>query len=299
MTTASPPYVALTIAGSDSSGGAGIQADLKSFTANGVYGASVITAVTAQNSRAVEDIHLLPLSIIQSQLDAVLSDFDVRAIKIGMVGSVATAKLIANYLRDYDFDFVVLDTPLMAGTGAALGDADVRDALIEHLVPLATLVTPNIHEAALMLQQTSLDKVICSDADCGGNLVERITECMKTQAAEFIKLGSEAVLLKGGHMFDSASDVSKQAVDVLHDGTGSHVFVSDWVDVAHNHGTGCALASAITAQLLIGEKTGQGLVSAVKNAKDWLTDCLTHSENMGLGKGPGPLNIAKIQQFDL
>lgn len=305
MTDASAPYAALTIAGSDSSGGAGIQADLKAFAAFGVHGASVITAVTAQNTVSVEDIHLLPLSSIEAQLDAVFSDLPIRAVKIGMIGSASIASLVRRFLEQADDLIVVVDTPLMSGTGAALGGELVWAALVEHLFPLADVITPNLHEAALLLDQAPLNYQLYSSDD-------KVIEQFKTQASHLLGLGSRSVLLKGGHFYDAQLDnekkhselkekfrSNKKAIDVFAHANGTDVFVSDWVDVVHHHGTGCALASALAANLIYGKDAGKSEQWAVVNARNWLNERLQASQHMLLGKGPGPLNIANLRQIDL
>lgn len=305
MTDAKAPYVALTIAGSDSSGGAGIQADLKAFASFGVHCASVITAVTAQNTVSVDDIHLPPLSSIEAQLEAVFSDLPIRAVKIGMIGSVPIASLVRRFIEQAGDIIVVVDTPLMSGTGAALGDELVRGALVEQLFPLADVITPNLNEAALLLGQCPLNfQNVVSE--------EEAIDQFKDQAAGLLRFGSQAVLLKGGHFYDFKDDESfptedhlkglganKKAIDVFLDAKGANAFVSNWVDVVHNHGTGCALASALTANLIYGKESGKPDEWAVERARNWLRDCLLASKHMALGKGPGPLNIANLRQIDL
>lgn len=328
MIHADAPYVALTIAGSDSSGGAGIQADLKSFAAFGVHGASVITAVTAQNTTSVNDIHTLPLSSIETQLDAVFSDMPVRAIKIGMIGSATIASLVGRYIKQANVELIVVDTPLMSGTGAALGDELVRSAIVEHLFPLAHIITPNLHEAALLLDEAPLSFEDFYSADETKRILfEKVITEFEAQAQRLLALGPRSVLLKGGHFYDLASNTEsdvpqiteRKAIDVFYEGaasedivlegivsedgvsedTGSKVFVSDWVDVVHHHGTGCALASAIAANLIYGKDAGKSDKWAVESARNWLQECLKVSHAMSVGKGAGPLNIANLRKIDL
>jgi len=313
MTQADTPYVALTIAGSDSSGGAGIQADLKSFAAFGVHGASVITAVTAQNTTSVSDIHTLPLSSIEAQLDAVFSDMPIQAIKIGMIGSPSIAALVGRYIRQANVDLVVVDTPLMSGTGAALGSELVRSAMVEHVFPLANIITPNLHEAGLLLEEASLNcENLCSahgrEAFLSDEAIfqEAIVQ-FEDQARRLLALGPRSVLLKGGHFYDVSSNTNKkslkidekQAIDVFYNKHGSKVFVSDWVDVMHHHGTGCALSSAITANLIYSKHNEKPDEWAVEKAKTWVHECLRNSRHMSVGKGAGPLNIANLRKIDL
>lgn len=313
MTHADAPYVALTIAGSDSSGGAGIQADLKSFAAFGVHGASVVTAVTAQNTVSVSDIHTLPLSSIEAQLDAVFSDLPIRAIKVGMIGSASIASLVGRYIKQANVDLLVVDTPLMSGTGAALGDELVRAALIEHLFPLAQIITPNLHEAALLLDEAPLSSEdFYSMGETKRFLFEKAIAQFEEQASRLLSLGAGSVLLKGGHFYDLTTNsgvepsqiAERQAIDVFYEGavsenTASKVFVSDWVDVMHHHGTGCALASAIAANLIYGKDAGKSTKWAVERARNWLQECLKDSHAMSVGKGAGPLNIANLRKIDL
>ena len=289
MTVLVPPFAALTIAGSDSSGGAGIQADLKSFAAHNVHGASVITAVTAQNTVAVTDIHTLPLKVIEAQLEAVFTDLPVRAVKIGMIGTEEIAALVARTLSQSDAEFVVVDTPLLTGRGDALGGEGVVSALKEHLFPLATIITPNLHEAAEILNEPLLQ--------WDGASLEEMQEKLEEQAKRLLGFGSKGVLLKGGHLFDKVglkketALIHRQVIDVYCEDEKSCVFVSDWVDVEHNHGTGCALSSALAANLIYGKESGCPLEWAVEEARNWLNSCLQASQHMNLGKGPGPLNI--------
>lgn len=280
------PQVALTIAGSDSSGGAGIQADLKVFSAFDLHGASAITAVTAQNTTGVKAIHQVPFDIIEAQLEMVLSDLDVKAVKIGMIGAPEVAPLIARKLQAFSITEIIVDTPLYTTTGASLGGAEIGAALIEHLFPVATLITPNLREAALLLEQ---------------QVAHSVAE-MQQQAEALYRLGARAVLVKGGHLRDefggeenSADQTdAAEAIDVFYDGTVMRQFSAPFVDVAHTHGTGCALSSAIAALMV----KGYGLTSAIQEAKDWLSHGLQNSADMGIGAGSGPVKIVKMPYFD-
>lgn len=279
------PQVALTIAGSDSSGGAGIQADLKVFSAFDLHGASVITAVTAQNTMGVKAIHQVPFDIIEAQLEMVLSDLYVRAVKIGMIGAPEVAPLIVQQLQAFSINFIIVDTPLYTTTGASLGGAEIGSALIDYLFPVATLITPNLREAALLLDQP----------------VARNVAQMQQQAEALYGLGAPAVLVKGGHLLDefeseensTLQNEAIEAIDVFYDGTVMRQFSAPFVDVAHTHGTGCALSSAIAA--LMAE--GYTLITAIETAKKWLSHGLKNSAEMGIGAGSGPVKILKKPYF--
>lgn len=263
--------VVLTIAGSDSSGGAGIQVDLKSFTSLSCYGASVITAVTAQNTTGVQAVHVVPSEIVAAQLDAVLEDLPIKSVKIGMVGSEENAAVIASRLADVGIEHVVLDTPLISGTGSPLGNAKVRHAVRDTLFPLASLITPNLAEAGMFLNEppaSSVDEMVC-------------------QAKALLAMEAAAVLLKGGHLGERGDDLPQSAVDVFVSGDVVDMFEAPFVDTVNTHGTGCALSSAIAAYLAKGE----GLSSAIRLAKAWLTEGLKRSHSMNFGHGPGPVNL--------
>ncbi|MEM9224618.1 MAG: bifunctional hydroxymethylpyrimidine kinase/phosphomethylpyrimidine kinase [Pseudomonadota bacterium] len=254
--------IALTIAGSDSGGGAGIQADLKTFSALGVYGASVITAITAQNTLGVSGVHAIPSEMVGAQIDAVLGDLDVRAIKIGMVAEVAVIDTIAQRLSQAKIP-VVLDPVMVATSGDRLISDGAEAALRESLMPLATVVTPNLPEAAVLL---------------GCRKAESVAE-MEDQARALAAVGG-AVLLKGGHLSDAES------VDVL--ATRGHVsrVSAPRVDTRNTHGTGCTLSSAIAAQLAKGDDLG----AAVEAAKSYVTGALKASDRLKVGEGNGPVH---------
>lgn len=263
--------IILTIAGSDCSGGAGVQADLKTITAFDCFGMSVITAVTAQNSQGVSLVHPLPVDVVRAQLTAILDDYSLSSIKIGMVGSVAVAGMLSEELGKLKGVPIVLDTPLMASAGGPLARPGVDGALLRQLFPLASLVTPNLDEAAHFLN---------------GRPAETLDE-MRQQAAQLIKDGAAAVLLKGGHIADAAA--LGEVVDLFFDQDGGRALSGPYVKMSHLHGTGCALASAIAC--LLGK--GRTPLEAAIEAKKWLFDCISASGDMGFGAGAGPVQIKK------
>lgn len=254
--------IALTIAGSDSSGGAGIQADLKTFSALGVYGASALTALTAQNTQGVRAIHAVPPETIRAQIDAVFEDLDVRAVKIGMVGTEAAAHAIADALERWSEPPVVLDPVMVAGSGDSLLDEGAEEAIRARLVPLAALVTPNLGEAAKLLgEETAADE-----------------DAMRAQAERLVALGARAALVKGGH------GKGREAVDVLWDGAKHTRLAAPRIDTRNTHGTGCTLSSAIAAGLA----KGLALEEAARRAKAYLTAALQAGDGLGIGHGAGP-----------
>jgi hydroxymethylpyrimidine/phosphomethylpyrimidine kinase len=255
--------VALTIAGSDSGGGAGIQADLKTFSALGVYGASVVTALTAQNTKGVSAIHQVPPEFITAQMDAVFYDLDVGATKIGMLGTAAAIAAIDAGLRRHRARNVVLDTVMAASSGGKLLPDDAIDAL-RGLMAQARLVTPNLPEAAVLTGATQ-----AADEDE-----------MIAQAQKLLTLGAGAVLIKGGHA--SGSD----SVDVLVEGSSVTRFALPRIDTANTHGTGCTLASAIAAGLA----RNLSLVDAVRQAKAYIAGAIKAADRLEIGAGPGPLH---------
>lgn len=249
----------LTIAGSDSGGGAGIQADIKAMSANGVFAMSVITAVTAQNTEEVTDVLELPPNIVAAQLDAVFDDFDVAAVKTGMLGSAAVVEEVASMLKTQNVTDLVVDPVMLSKSGHPLSKPDAIDALKTHLFPLALLVTPNVHEA----QQLSGIK-ITSLADA-------------RRAAKIIHgFGCQQVLIKGGHL------LTERATDLLYDGRFFNVFKGEFIETPHTHGTGCTFASAIAAHLA----RGKSVVDAIHTAKAYLTEAIRHSLAIGHGQGP-------------
>jgi hydroxymethylpyrimidine/phosphomethylpyrimidine kinase len=256
--------VALTIAGSDSSGGAGIQADLKTFAALGVYGASAITALTAQNTRGVTGIHLVPAEFLRAQIDAVFSDLEIGAVKIGMVAQLASIDVIVDALKRWSPKQIVLDPVMVATSGDRLLAAEAVDALRKKLIPLATIITPNLPEAAALL-----DEPVAADAAA----IER-------QGQRLLGLGCPAVLIKGGHGQGSES------IDYLIRAGGSIALKAPRVATQNTHGTGCSLSSAIAAELARGAE----LETAVRNAKAFVSAAIASADRFTVGHGHGPIH---------
>lgn len=249
----------LTIAGSDSSGGAGIQADLKTFCALGTYGMSVITAVTAQNTLGVTGVEEISPRMVAAQIDAVFQDIRVDAVKIGMVSSVDIIKTIASKLREYKAKNIVVDSVMVSKSGHHLLRPEARDVLIEELLSLAHVVTPNLMEAEVL---TSIE-------------ISSI-EHMEQAARAIHSMGPANVLVKGGHL------EGDEAVDILFDGKNFAYYKSKRIDTKNTHGTGCTLSSAIAAYLAKGYQVKE----AVKKAKDYITVAIKHSIELGKGAGP-------------
>jgi hydroxymethylpyrimidine/phosphomethylpyrimidine kinase len=256
--------IALTIAGSDSSGGAGIQADLKSFAALGVYGASVITALTAQNTKGVIAIHAVPADFVTAQIDAVFGDLDVRAVKIGMVGGLATIDAIAAALARWSPKDVVLDPVMVATSGERLLAADAVDGLCAKLIPRAALITPNLPEAAALLDEP----VAIGEAE------------IEDQGGRLLALGCPAVLIKGGH------GQGAESIDYLIRASGIIAFASPRIATNNTHGTGCSLSAAIAAGLAKGED----METAVRNAKGFVSAAIVAADGLGVGHGHGPIH---------
>jgi hydroxymethylpyrimidine/phosphomethylpyrimidine kinase len=256
--------VALTIAGSDSGGGAGIQADLKTFSALGVYGCSVIAALTAQNTQGVQDIFPITPEFVRRQMDSVLSDLPVAAVKIGMLGTVEVIEAVAEGLRHWRPRFVVLDPVMVAKGGAPLLDAKAAAALRRHLLPLATLITPNLPEAGVLLGEEPV--------------VER--RQMGRVAARLQGLGVANVLLKGGHLD------SPESPDLLLHGGEVIWLEGARIATSNTHGTGCTLSSAIAAFLA----RKRPLPQAVAEAKHWLEQAIAAADGLGIGQGQGPVH---------
>jgi len=262
--------VALTIAGSDSSGGAGIQADIKTFAALGVYGASVITALTAQNTRGIAAIHDVPADFVTAQIDAVFSDLDVAAVKIGMLSRAAVIGTVAAGLKRHQAKNIVLDPVLVASSGDRLLVDSAIETLRHELIPLALVVTPNLPEAAALT---------------GANLARNEQE-MEIQAREILSLGPRHVLIKGGH------GEGEESVDLLI-GQGEVVRLSaKRIATRNTHGTGCTLSSAIAAGLA----NGLGLTDAVREAKTYVTAAIAAADRLQVGRGRGPLNHFHTQR---
>lgn len=254
----------LTIAGSDPSGGAGIQADLKTFSALGAYGASVITALTAQNTCGVRSVQTVECKFIAAQLDAVLDDLDIRAAKIGMVADPKVVEMLADRLTQRRPRWIVLDPVLVAKSGDALVNDEAIQAVAEYLVPLADIITPNLHEAAVLLGERRL----IGRAD------------MPEVARELRARGAKAVLIKGGALEGQACD------DLLVSDAGEQWLCAPRIETDNLHGTGCSMSSAITARLA----QGLPLPQAVEEAREWLLEALRASDQLNVGKGRGPVH---------
>ncbi|PID54273.1 MAG: bifunctional hydroxymethylpyrimidine kinase/phosphomethylpyrimidine kinase [Micrococcales bacterium] len=273
----------MTVAGSDPSGGAGIQADLKTFAAFGVYGCAVLTALTAQNTRGVSRIHQPPADFVAQQLRDVLDDVTVDAVKIGMVGEAATARTIADVLvgwrSAHPGSVVVLDPVMVSTLGHRLLAEDASHALAEQLFPVVDLITPNLPEAALLL----------------GRPVATDPGQMRAQAAELVDRGAPAVLVKGGHLLlpQRPSRAGRTAVDVLIDNTGIHELSGAAVDTPNTHGTGCTLSSALAAEAAIRIHGGRPVDGRWQDiatvARSYLTRALAAGAEWRLGTGSGPV----------
>jgi hydroxymethylpyrimidine/phosphomethylpyrimidine kinase len=251
--------IALTIAGSDSGGGAGIQADLKTFSALEAYGASVLTAITAQNTLGVTAVHEIPTDVIVAQLDAVVSDLRPDAVKTGMIASTEIIGAVAERLRHYGLRQLVVDPVMVAKGGQALLRPDAVAALRSELLPLALVATPNLPEAEALL----------------GRSIESL-DAMRAAARELVaQYGARAVVVKGGHL-------DGPATDVFYDGSELRELTADRLDTRSTHGTGCTFASAIAAHLA----HGQPLPTAVALAKEYLTQALRQAYPIGSGHGP-------------
>ncbi|MCI0858275.1 MAG: bifunctional hydroxymethylpyrimidine kinase/phosphomethylpyrimidine kinase [Chloroflexi bacterium] len=249
---------AMTIAGSDSGGGAGIQADLKTFSALGVYGSSTLTAITAQNTVGVTMVHEIPIDIIVAQIDAVLSDIGADAVKTGMLASSAIVETVAEEMERHQVSRLVVDPVMVAKSGDRLLREDAVEALRTRLIPLAAVVTPNIPEAEAL---TGLK--IETDED-----VRRAAEAI-------VQLGARAVVVKGGHR-------EGPATDLFYDGVRFQEFSAPRIDTVNTHGTGCTFASAVAAGLA----KGLEVVESVELAKDYVTEAIRRSFPVGRGHGP-------------
>ncbi len=263
------PPVALTIAGSDSSGGAGIQADLKTFHALGVFGTSAITALTAQSTRGVAGIHPVDAEFVRLQIDTTVEDIPPDAVKTGMLADAAIVEVVADAAARHRFPILIVDPVMVATTGARLLEPDAIDIVRERLLPIATLVTPNAPEAAVLLGR---EVVSASDQEAAARaLVD--------------DLGARAALVKGG---DLEGDV---LTDVLYDGERLEVFRDARIRTTSTHGSGCALASAIAAHLALGEarsaeSSGDALFAAVVAARSWVRHGIESAPLLGHGRGP-------------
>jgi hydroxymethylpyrimidine/phosphomethylpyrimidine kinase len=260
MTSGKLP-IALTIAGSDSGGGAGIQADLKTFHAFGVFGTSAITAITAQNTLGVRAIHPIPIETVRAQIDAVAEDLPPGGTKTGMLATAGLVSVVAEALRNHRIRNLVLDPVMVATSGHRLLDLDAQEALVTELLPLAALVTPNLHEAEILT----------------GSSVSTVPE-MRQAAHRLVEMGAGAALVKGGHLSEG------EAVDLFWDGSRERIWRRARLDTIHTHGTGCTLSAAAAAGL----SRGLPLAEAVDLAVDFVARAIRTAP--GLGRGHGPVN---------
>jgi hydroxymethylpyrimidine/phosphomethylpyrimidine kinase len=249
----------LAIAGSDSSGGAGVQADLKTLAALGVYGTCAITAITAQSTTGVAAVYELPPQIVAAQMEAVVTDIRPDAVKTGMLSSAAIIEVVAAKVREYSLPHLVVDPVMVSKSGARLLREDAIQALRDLLFPLAEVVTPNIPEAEALVGRGLKDE-----------------DGIREAAREIAAMGPQNVVIKGGHREGRA------AIDLLFDGRDFHAYTAEWVDTTSTHGTGCTFASAIAAHLAL----GAAVPEAVGRAKDYLTEALRHAYPVGHGRGP-------------
>jgi hydroxymethylpyrimidine/phosphomethylpyrimidine kinase len=252
--------IALTIAGSDSGGGAGLQADLRTFSFHCVHGASVVTCVTAQNTQGVTRVDAMTSESVTAQIEAVLMDLRVGAFKTGMLLNVEIMKTVARKITAFGLGNFVLDPVMVSRTGAKLIAQDAMDTIVSHLIPLAAIITPNRYEAQILANMS----------------IENLAD-MKTAAQKIHQLGCRHVLVKGGGM-----EQSHKGVDVWYDGNDWEVLTTELIDTPHTHGTGCTLAAAITANLA----QGKGLHQSVIEAKNYVTNALRFSLAIGHGQGP-------------
>ncbi len=263
MPVPSPP-IALTIAGSDCSGGAGIQADLKTFTALGVYGASVLTALTAQNTSGVSGVHAVPSAFITAQFDAVMTDLAVGAIKTGMLATRETVETVADGLVRYSHLPIIVDPVMVATSGDVLLAADAIQSIRRRLIPLAEVITPNLPEAARLLDTA----IATTEAE------------MAVQGRALLGLGAKTVLIKGGHA------EGDEAVDLLFAAEGVIRLALPRVATRNTHGTGCTLAAAIAALMA----AGVARPDAVRRAKQFVWEALQSAKDMRVGQGHGPVD---------
>lgn len=248
----------LTIAGSDSSGGAGIQADLKTFSAHGVFGMSVIAAVTAQNTKEVIDVQNISPDIIAKQIDAIFDDIEVDAVKIGMISEIEGIKVVSERLRKYRPQNVVLDPVMVSKSGYSLMNHNSVETLIKELIPIVSVVTPNIPEAEII-----------------ANIKIQTVGDMEKAAKIIYNMGPKNVLIKGGHL-------TGDATDVLYDGKSFVYLKNERINTKNTHGTGCTLSSSIASNLAL----GMNIKEAVEKAKKYITTAIEHSLPIGHGSGP-------------
>jgi len=250
---------ALTIATSDSGGGAGIQADIKAMQANGVFALSVLVALTAQNTKTVTMVHPLPRDIIEAQIAAVFDDFEIGGVKTGMLFSAEIVKIVSEKLRALKVKNLVVDPVMISKSGCVLLKPDAIEQFKRDLLPLATVVTPNIHEAQRLAEMTitTLDDV-------------------KEAARRIQQFSCKTVLIKGGHL------TTAPATDLLYDGRTFTVIPGEFIETQNTHGTGCTYSAAIAAHLAL----GKSLVPAIQAAKTYITEAIRHSLSIGHGQGP-------------
>lgn len=255
---------ALTIAGSDSGGGAGIQADLKTFAARGVFGMSVITALTAQNTLGVQGVLEIPPAFVAMQIDSVVRDIGVDVVKTGMIANIGIIEAVAAKIREYRLAPLVVDPVMMAKGGDPLLHEDARATLVRLLLPLATVVTPNLPEAQVLagFQIANLDD-------------------MRRAAKAIRALGPKSIVVKGGHLLDPGA-----STDILFDGERFEELSAPRIDTKNTHGTGCTFASAIAAELA----KGADIREAVRTAKTYVTEVIRASADLGIGHGHGPMD---------
>jgi hydroxymethylpyrimidine/phosphomethylpyrimidine kinase len=266
MRSERPMPVVITIAGSDSGGGAGIQADLKTFEAHRVFGTSAITSITAQNTIGVRGVHDVPVGIVRAQLEAVFDDFDVRAVKIGMLSSEEIIALVAGFLEERARSTpIVLDPVMVATSGDRLLREGAVRGLIDRLVPLATVVTPNTEEAAILAEMPVRD-----------------LQQMRAAARAIVARGARTALVKGGHVPPSDEGGAAELVDLFFDGERDHDLRTPYLATTSTHGTGCTLSSAIAARLAIGD----ALLDAVNGAQRYVHAAIAAAPGLGHGHGP-------------
>ncbi len=257
-------HIALTVAGSDSGGGAGIQADLKTFSALGVYGTSAIAALTAQNTVGVQDIHEVPTGFVVTQIDSIFNDIPVDVVKIGMLSNSSVIEAVSDALKKHRAQKIVLDPVMIAASGDRLLASDAVAALKRSLLPMALVVTPNLPEAAALLNAAPA----------------RTENEMLAQAREILNLGPSAVLVKGGH------DEGPESVDILLTRETSERLSSRRIDTPNTHGTGCTLSSAVAAYLA----KGFSLIDSVRAAKAYVWQAISASDRLTIGHGHGPVH---------
>lgn len=259
------PLVALTVAGVDSAGGAGVHADLRAFAAHGLHGATAVAALTAQSTHAIEAVHVVPTDFVAAQLDAVLGDLDVRATKTGFLGSASTVGVVADAAEAGRLVNLVVDPVLVSSAGVALFTPDVQSALVERLLPWARVITPNRTEAGLLV----------------GRALPTVAD-MEAAATELLDLGCEAVVVKGG----DAEDEGDRAVDVLAVAGRTERLALPRVDTGNDHGSGCSFAAATAARLALGDD----VPDAVQAAKAFVHRGLLGARTWRLGAGHGPID---------